>query len=192
MSKTVSPLSFGRAVALLLALTGLSGCASPGLPMGTLSPTEGVGFRESRFAALEALQNYRQCKQEALTMDREARSSGQAARYLASARLFEQCETRLPPGSADVATEERMRAYAVGILDYIKAGDLEQAHVNLDKFRRTFKDQDLYLKGGASFVDSMEILLRRTDPDQFPRYSLLNVDSTLKDEMRRLNHWSHN
>ncbi|MEG3638243.1 hypothetical protein [Magnetococcus sp. PR-3] len=191
MSNSISPLSFGRVV-LLLALAGLSGCATPSMPMGTLAPTEGLGFRESRFAALEALQKYRQCKQEAMTLDRAARSSGEAARYLASARLFEQCETRLPPGSAEIATEERMRAYAVGILNYVKAGDLEKAHVNLDKFRRTFKDKDLYLKGGSSFVDSMEILLRRTDPDQFPRYSLLNVDASLKDEMRRLNHWSRN
>ena len=120
------------------------------------------------------------------------RTSGDSARYLASARLLERCESELGPDVAGVSKEARMRAYGLTIQNYIKGGDSASARANLDRFKQTFPDRDLYYPDGSSFRETMEVLLGQRDALEFGQFATLNVSTRLKDEMRRVGYWKHN
>ena len=156
------------------------------------APGEGIGFREARFQEISAMQTYRVCVDDAMKVDAEARTKGSPGAYLAAARLFEKCEAELGTEVAGVAQEERMRAYAVGIIDYVKGGDLARAQANLGKFEQAFADYDLYLPNGASFIDTMDLLTgRRPVPNSYD-ISMLNVSRDLGSELERVRFWKRN
>ncbi|MBT5195493.1 MAG: hypothetical protein HOM07_24355, partial [Rhodospirillaceae bacterium] len=57
-------------------------------PVTTAQQKEGIGFRQARFAEISAMRSYRQCRDDALALDGQARADGSSARYLAAARLL--------------------------------------------------------------------------------------------------------
>ena len=151
----------------------------------------GIAFREARFAEITAMRTYRACRDEALVMDDQARQGGVPARYLASARLLEQCEAELGPEAANLAPEERMRAYALSIQNYLKGGDIAKAQTNFETFKAAFAGHDLYFADGSSFIETMEVLLGLRERSAIGQFSVLNVDGALKGELRRANYWRH-
>ena len=183
---TAGRLAF-RGAALSAVLLALGAC---NLNTQTNAP-EGIGFREARFQEISAMREYRQCRDDALELDTQARTTGNAGRYVASAKLLEKCETRLGPEAASLNVEERMRAYALSVQNYIKGGDVEGATANFDRFKRAFPDKDLYYPGGASFRETMEVLLGNKEPSELGRFAGLNVNGDLKSEMRRVRYWKH-
>ncbi|MBM3571420.1 MAG: hypothetical protein FJX52_03530 [Alphaproteobacteria bacterium] len=177
-----------RAAMLALTLIPLAACSALTEPPAG----EGIGFRKARFDEMAAMREYRQCRDEALALDTQARSTGAAARYLASARMIEKCEAELAGGVGTIAEEERMRAWALSIQDYIKGGDAAGARRNLDQFKRAFPNKDLYLADGASLLDSFEVLLDQKAPAAIAPYATLNVAEALKQELRRVRYWKRN
>jgi len=153
---------------------------------------EGIGFREARFEKISAMRDYRSCRDNALDLDRKARSSGEAARYLASARLLEKCEADLGPDTAGAAKAERLRGYALSIQNYFKGGDVATARGNLKKLKSAHPGADLYFADGSSFVETMEVLLGMKDKGAIASYSIANVSGELKAELRRVEHWKRN
>jgi hypothetical protein len=173
--------------AALAALT-LSACSMTtggGLP-------EGIGFREARFAEISAAREWRACRDEALALDAQARQGDGGARYLTSARLIEKCESGLGPEHAQVAQEERMRAYALAVQNHLKGGDVAAARAALEKFKAAFNGADLYYADGSSFSETMEILLGLRDRAAAGEYSVVNAGATLKAELRRSRYWKNN
>jgi hypothetical protein len=160
--------------------------------MTTSQQSEGIGIRQARFAEISAMRAYRACRDDAMELDGKARAEGSSARYLAAARLFEKCEAEVGPEAASVGVDERMRAYAVGIQDHFKGGDVARALANLATFKQTFDGADLYFADGASFVESMEILLGQRDRTAVGEFSLANVSSEMKSELRRVRYWTRN
>lgn len=167
--------------------TTLGACST-----NSVTTDSGIGFREERFAEMEAMRTYRECRDEALLRDEQARQSGSAARYIASARLIESCEAELGPEGSNVALEERMRAYALSIQNHVKGGDLESARRNLETFEKSFDGYDLYYANGASFAETMRVLLGEHDEPELGQFSMLNVDEELKAELRRIRYWARN
>ena len=161
-------------------------------PVTTAQQKEGIGFRQARFAEISAMRSYRQCRDDALALDGQARADGSSARYLAAARLLETCEAEVGPEAASVGVDERMRAYALGIQDYFKGVDVARARANLETFKQTFSGADLYFADGASFIESMEILLGQRDRSAVGEFSLANVSSEMKSELRRVRYWKRN
>ena len=161
-------------------------------PMTTSLQKEGIGFRQARYAEISAMRSYRQCRDDALALDGQARAEGSSARYLAAARLFEKCEAEVGPEAASVGIDERMRAYALGIQDHFKGGDVARARSNLAAFKKTFDGADLYFADGASFIESMEILLGHRDRRVVGEFSVANVSSQMKSELRRVRYWTRN
>jgi len=82
-----------------------------------------------------------------------------------------------------------MRVHALAALNYFKGGDVEQARRSFEDFKATYPDSDLYFADGSSFTETTEVLLGRTDPISFGQFAALNVNKSVKSEMRRLNHW---
>ena len=161
-------------------------------PVTTAQQHEGIGFRQARYAEISAMRGYRQCRDDALALDGQARAEGSPARYLASARLLDKCEAEVGPEAAGVAVDERMRAYAVGIQNHFKGGDVARARSNLETFKATFGGADLYFADGSSFVESMETLLGLRDRKAVGQFSVANVSADLKSELRRVRYWTRN
>jgi len=173
----------------VLALTVFLGACQTILTGGAM---EGIGFRQERFQEIAAMQTYRACFDDAVKLDTEARAQGNPGGYIASARLIEKCEAELGPEAATVAQEERMRAYALSVLNYLKAGDMQSSRANLETFKRTFAGHDLYLANGASFTDTMELLSGGKSVPSPYEVSLLNVNRDVKAELQRVRFWKHN
>jgi len=150
---------------------------------------DGIGCREARFQEVTATREYRSCRDQGFEMDRKARSSGSAGAYLASARVLEKCEAGLDAGNTGVARDERMHAYGLAIKNHFKGGDIETAHRSFGHFKTVFPDHDLYYPDGASFIVTMQALLGQADPWTFGEFAALNVNPTLKIEMRRMRYW---
>ncbi len=161
-------------------------------PVTTAQQGEGIGFRQARYAEISAMRTYRECRDDALALDGQARAEGSSARYLASARLLEKCEAEVGPEATGLALDERMRAYALGIQNHFKGGDVVQARTNLETFKSTFQSADLYFADGSSFVESMEILLGIRDRTAAGEFSVANVSTELKSELRRVRYWTRN
>lgn len=138
------------------------------------------------------MRGWRQCRDDALELDTQARTTGNVGRYLASAQLLEKCESEIGPEATSVAEEERMRAYALSVQNYLKGGDVQKSRANLQSFKRAFPSKDLYYGDGSSFTATMEILLSQTDDLAFSRFAAVNIGNGLADEMRRVRYWKHN
>lgn len=177
-----------RGIAIAAVLLALSACTTT----GTTNPSEGIGFREARFEEISAMQQYRQCRDDAVALDEQARSTGNAGRYLASARLLEKCEAELGPEAKGLAIEERMHAYALGVQNYLKGGDVAKTSETFGKFKQAFPGKDLYYFDGSSFIETMAALLGQKEQPDYGRFAMLNVNETLKGEMRRIEYWKRN
>ncbi len=174
-------------LSLLLVGVALSACVTQPPSFGS-----GIDFRESRYNEISAMREYRECRDHALELDREAQAKHDPAKYLASARMIERCEAKLGPDVAGIAVDERMRSYALTIQNHLKGGDIEQARANLDKFTSNFDGRDLYFADGSSFVQTMEVLLGKRGAGSIGRYSDANVNNELKAELRRVRYWERN
>lgn len=176
-----------RILPLAALLAALSACTSTPNPIA-----EGIGFRENRFQEVSAMRQYRACRDEALELDRQARTSAAPARYLASARLIEKCEADVGPGGSGVGQEERFRAWALGVQNHLKGGDVTKARANLEALKAAFPAQDLYYPDGASFTETMELLLGLRDKTAVSEFSTTNAPGPVKDELRRVRYWTRN
>ncbi len=176
-----------RAAAVAITAATIAACA----PTLNDDALEGIGYRQARFEQLSAMRDYRRCRDEGVELDRKARASGTAGTYLASAQVLEKCEAGLGPDADGIALEERMRAYALSIQNYFKGGDVEHARDNFDRFRKRFADNDFYYPDGTSFTLTMEALLGRKEKWTFGEFSALNINDSLKSEMRRVLYWKN-
>lgn len=177
----------GRCGAVLLSVLALSACVTNGD-----GSAEGIGFREARFKEMSAMQGYRSCVEDAVTQAESARKRANAAGYLGSARLLEKCESDLGPEASQLASEERMQAYALGIINYIRGGDIASARKNLDVFKKAFPGQDLSLPDGASFIDTASVLTAGVGAEKADELALMNVSRGLRGEFNRARFWKRN
>ena len=178
-------------VALLaggLGLSSLTAC----MPV-TTGTMEGIGFRQARFQEIQTMSDYRACVDDALRAAEQAKTSGQVGGHRASAKIFERCEADLGSGGIQLAREERMRNYALGILNYLKAGDVKKVQANVEIFKKVFDGYDLYLPNGASFIDTLTFLTAKHDDAPSPQVmALMNVSPKLRAEIQRVQYWKHN
>ena len=181
-----------RFAARALAAVGFAAALAACAPNMGGAPDEGVGYRQARFEEIARMRDYRACRDEALEFDRQARDGSASARYLASARLIERCEAELGPEAAHLAPDERMRAYALSVQNYMKGGDVAKARANLLTFKTTFPDRDLYYPDGSSFIDTMDLLLGLRDRDSVGQFPTVNANAALKAELRRTRYWKVN
>jgi hypothetical protein len=187
-SNTAARTRLAAIPALLLASLAAAACSTePKMP-----DFGGIDFRETRYQDVAALRDFRDCRDQAVELDSQARTSGDPARYLSSAELLERCDRDLGPDASVVPEDERMRAHGLAIQNYIKGGDGGAARRELERFKQLFPGKDLYYADGASFRTTMEVLLGQHEERDFGRYSMLNVSTALKGEMRRIQYWKHN
>lgn len=169
-------------------LISLSGC----IPATTGGSSEGIGFRQARFEEISSMRQYRDCVDDAYKVAEDANKNRQPAGYRTSANIIEKCEADLGPEANNLAQEERMQAYAIGILNYIKAGDIQKAQANLATFKSAYAGYDLYLPSGASFVDTATVLTGKSTALPRRKMAMMNLSQDLRAEMQRARFWKHN
>lgn len=176
-----------RLTGLGIALLAVSACTMN----STSNPVEEAGFRQSRYQEMMRIESFEACRDEALSMDRQARGRDSAGAYITSASVMEKCEADLAGQTRGVPEGDRMRLGALATLNYLKGGDAERARRSLDSFKANFPERDLYFGDGSSFVQTAELLLGRTENIGFGAFAALNVNSDVKNEMRRMTHWKN-
>lgn len=176
-----------RLAAVGITLAALSACTLN----GTANPIEEAGFRQSRYQEMMRIDGFEGCRVEALAMDRQARSRDSQGTYLTSAIIMEKCEADLAGKARGVPQNQRMQLGALATVNFLKGGDAEKARQALATFKTNFPEQDLYFGDGSSFVQTAELLMARTEDIGFGAFATMNVNSGLKDEMRRLTHWKN-
>jgi len=182
-----APLRRSAKYAAVFFLITLAGCVS-----ATTGGGEGIGFRQARFEEIAAMRQYRNCVEDAYTVAEEASRNQQIAGYRTSAKIIEKCEADLGPEATNLAPEERMQAYAIGILNYIKAGDIQKAGANLETFKTAYAGYDLYLPSGASFIDTVSVLTGKSTTMPRQKLAMMNLSQDLRAEMQRARFWKHN
>ena len=186
--KIVKQIQYTKAFILVGALLTTTACNVT----TSTSPSEGIAFREARFTEISIMREYRSCHKDAMELDGKARKEGSFAKYIASAKLLDACEENIGQEVAGVAVEERMRAYALSIQNYLKGGDIVKAKTNLGRFEKAFSGSDLYYPDGSSFTDTMHLLLGLKKRSTRGELAMSNVSKSLKSELRRINYWTRN
>lgn len=176
-----------RLTGLSIALLALSACNLN----GSSNPIDEAGFRQTRYQEMMRIDGFEACREEALTMDRQARGRDSKGAYITSATIMEKCVADLGGKTRGVPEAERMRLGALTTLNYLKGGDAEKARQSLGVFRANFPERDLYFSDGSSFVQTAELLLDRTENVSFGAFATMNVNSDVKNEMRRMTHWKN-
>ncbi|MGY8958144.1 MAG: hypothetical protein ACKVKG_01180 [Alphaproteobacteria bacterium] len=172
---------------VMLAALGACNLTTGGAP--AMNHAAGADFRQARYAEVMRVDSFQSCKEEALLLDRQARKRGAAGAYLTSAGIMEKCEAGLGSSPRGVPHDDRMRLAALSVINYLKGGDSEKARHALSKFQRAFPEQDIYFRDGSSFIETTELLLGRSREMGFGEFAALNVNRSVKNEMRRLAHW---
>ena len=128
------------------------------------------------------------CEQQAIEMDSFAQQSGQAAQYLASAKSILRCVNgiQFPKGHPD--SDKALRLMAMSVLNFVKGGDIEAAHIALKKTQTKFPNKDLYFADYSSFFDTATALLEQ---QKLSRHQLaaLNISADLRSEIERHQYW---
>lgn len=153
------------------------------------STAEGIGYRQARFAEMSAMNEFRACKADGLALDEQARLDASGAKYLASAKILEQCEASVGSVDQTIGSDERMRVYALSIQNYVKGGDIAKAADSLNQFQSAFPNKDLYYADGSSFIETMLVITHQKEDANFSVASTLNVPRALKIEKNRIAHW---
>ena len=128
------------------------------------------------------------CEQQAIEMDSFAQQSGQAAQYLASAKAMLRCVSgiQFPKGHPDA--DKALRLMALSMINLVKGGDIDAAHIALKKTQSKFPNKDLYFSDYSSFFDTATALLEQ---QKLSRHQLaaLNISSDLRTEIERHQYW---
>ncbi|MGB0671484.1 MAG: hypothetical protein ACPGNT_08300 [Rhodospirillales bacterium] len=155
------------------------------------NPMDGLEFRQARYEQMMRLEKYETCREDGLELDRSARARGAAGGFLTSAKVLQSCAAELSADDAPMDPAEPMRLEALAITNYLRGGDVPAARSAFDDFKTRYPEHDLYFADGSSFRSTTEALLGRAEKRSFGEFAALNVNDTLKHEMRRLHRWQN-
>lgn len=173
-----------KALSVILAAALISACSSttksePSLPISNNNHY----INQDYYQSIDA-----DCEQQAMEMDSFAQQSGQPAQYLASANAMLRCVNgiQFPKGHPD--EDKALRLMALSVLNLVKGGDINAAHIALRKTQSKFPNKDLFFADYSSFFDTATALLEQ---QKLSRHQLaaLNISTDLRAEIERQQHW---
>ncbi len=132
---------------------------------------------------------FNQCHALAAEKSEHAVTGASPALYHSAANSMKDCLKQIKHISEIVQSNKAIRASALTIVNYIKAGELDVASDRLGAFRSRYSHQDLYLADGSSFIDNVKMLLGEVPKGAAEHGSLVNASATLKSEIRRVDYW---
>lgn len=187
-------MKFYNLCSLIIPLLLVACATAPKAPL-TIDQLSGKQQIEEKQAAAasNAIEQFVYCKKDGMLLDKSAHETKSSAQYAASAQTLDQCladidEYRdITPVASVEFTEQRMKVHALTVLNYLKAGNIKQAKLQLRSFELSYPGRDLYFSDYTSFVDSLSLLL---GIDTFEnRRKAFNVNPTLASEVSRYRYW---
>ncbi|MCJ8293952.1 MAG: hypothetical protein MJK15_06050 [Colwellia sp.] len=170
-------------ICLLLAIT-LSACST--LPAKTKS--EDLDKNTERYTRQADID----CQIHAQSIANHAESTASSAQYLTAAKAMSSCVSNALKNSSYNHSKEQddviMKMMAITTLNFIKSGDVLTASREVDRFKRTYPNQDLYFEDYTSFLDTATALLTE-EPLHSSQLSTLNISRVLRDEIERKHYW---
>ncbi len=168
---------------LLLAIT-LSACSTT---QQTKSPDLDKG-KDKHFIQQADIE----CQSHAQNIAGHAESTASNAQYLAAAKAMHNCVSTALTNKAYSHSNEHevviMKMMAAATLNFIKSGDVITASREVERFKRTYPNQDLYFEDYTSFLDTATALLS-VEPMHSSQLSALNISRVLRDEIERKHYW---
>ncbi len=172
-------------ISLLMAIT-MSACST--LPPKAETP-------ELDRTSLQADANAA-CQHHAQSIANHAELIASSAQYLAAAKAMSSCvssaiQHRAYDHSTEYSNEHKadiMKMMAIATLNFIKSGDVITASREVERFKRTYPNQDLYFEDYTSFLDTATALLS-LESLHSSELSALNISRVLRDEIERKHYW---
>jgi len=155
------------------------GCAN----QGTLKQQDSISDDLSSSVAFEAC---------LLLLAEPVASANSPATYHLGAKHALACLDDAPLVMNGTLETSVMQVHALAITQFLKSGDVLQAEQQLNSFKAQFPKQDLLLNDGASFVNTIELIVGEVPIAQSAKGSLLNASTALKSELRRHQYWQVN
>jgi len=111
------------------------------------------------------------------------------AQYLSLANTAMHCIDNIAFSPSHPDSKVAMQFNALAFINYVKAGDMQQAQTSFAAFRQRFPQQDLIFDDFSSFVDTATVLVNH---DNLSRHQLmvLNINEHLRSEIIRQRKWS--
>lgn len=173
-----------RVLTVILAAAFISACSSTTKSAANLPVSNNQHFvTTDYYQSIDTA-----CEKQAMEMDSFAQRSGQPAQYLASANAMLRCVNgiQFPKGHPD--SDKALRLMALSVLNLVKGGDIDAAHVALRKTQSKFPNKDLFFADYSSFFDTATALLEQ---QKLSRHQLaaLNISADLRAEIERHQYW---
>ena len=136
------------------------------------------------------IRNYTSCIEDGRNFDRIAATKNEEADslYNKRAKILSDCDLLIKGNPYMINEVERMQNIALSIQNYIKAGNLIQASLNLKDYKNTF-EKDLIYPDGSSFVENVESILDFSNEKNSLELELTNNNKKIKNELRRAWYW---
>ena len=172
-----------RVLTVLFATAFISACSSTTKSEPSLPLISNHYLNHDYYGSIDVA-----CEQQAMEMDRFAQQSGQAAQYLASAKAMLRCVNGIAFTKGHPDAGKALRLMALSVINLVKGGDIDGAHIALKKTQSKFPNKDLYFADYSSFFDTATALLEQ---QKLSRHQLaaLNISSELRTEIERQQYW---
>lgn len=132
------------------------------------------------------------CQDHAQNIANHAESIASNAQYLAAAKAMSSCVSSALQNRTYNHNDEHdvviMKMMAIATLNFIKSGDVITASREVERFKRTYPNQDLYFDDYTSFLDTAMALLS-LESLHSSQLSALNISRVLRDEIERKHYW---
>lgn len=170
---------------VLIAIT-MSACST--LPPQTPTQTQDI----NRNVEISIRQADADCQDHAQSIANHAELIASSAQYLAAAKAMNNCIGSALQNRVYNDSDEHdvviMKMMAVATLNFIKSGDVITASREIERFKRTYPNQDLYFEDYTSFLDTTTALLS-LESLHSSQLSALNISRVLRDEIERKHYW---
>jgi hypothetical protein len=177
------------AISMLCAFLLLSGCSSATAYKYKNAAVSQESALFSQAAVIERLDP--NCHSHVLQRESSISNLGDAAQQIALANAATRCieNKNFYPKHPD--NQIAMQLNALAIVNFIKAGETQNATHSLSVFRTKFPKQDLLFSDYTSFVDTATALLNYDDLSN-REIQVLNINVLLRDELKRQQYWLRN
>ena len=185
---SISTQHFSLALSCLLLL--LTGCNSP-LHKATVESVQ-TSLTTNKQTAVPSLDRLdADCHSQVLQRESSVGASADIGQQIALAKAAERCIENKSFFPQHPDNQMAMQLNALAVVNFIKAGETQMAEHSLAEFRAQFPQQDLLFADYTSFVDTAIALLQH-DELSAHQLQILNINTALRNELKRQEYWLKN
>lgn len=177
-------------LSVFAALVLLSACSS--IPTAYKAEVARTAFESADKDEKTAIQRLdSNCYSDVLQRETSVGNSNQASQQIALAKAASRCIEKVHFYPQHPDNQLAMQLNALAVVNYIKAGETQNAAESLSDFRTKFPQQDLLFSDYTSFVDTAVALLQHKNLSA-RQMQVLNINASLRSELKRQEYWLTN